>query len=141
VFSRDGRWVAYHVIEAAKNIDEIYVQPFPSTGIKHQLPIPRDNHHPVWSDDGKELYYIPGPGEFAVIDVQTTPRFEFGNPKSIKQVLQNYPPGFPRQYDITPNGRLLGRLNADQSTTGPLTSQIHVVLNWFTELKERVPVK
>ena len=142
VFSPDGHWVAYHVSEAAKNIDEIYVQPFPATGKKYQLPIPRDNHHPVWSHDGKELFYIPGPGEFAAIDVRTTPTFEFDNPKSIKQVLQTYPPGFPRHYDVAPDGRLLGRVNADQSTTGnPLTSQMHVVLNWFTELQERVPVK
>lgn len=141
-FSPDGRWVAYHVYEVAKNIDEIYVQPFPATGAKYQLPVPRDNHHPVWSRDGKELIYVPGPGEFAAIDVTTTPTFAFGNPKSIKQALPNYPPGVPRQYDVAPDGRLLGRVNADQSTAGgTLTSQIHVVLNWFTELRERVPVK
>jgi serine/threonine-protein kinase len=141
VFSPDGHWVAYNTYLPDKYIDEIYVQPFPATGAKYQLPIPRDNHHAAWSRDGKELLYIPGPGEFAAIGVTTTPSFAFGNPMPIKQILQTYAPGSPRQYDVAPDGRLLGELPADQSiTNGPLTSQIQVVLNWFTELRERAPL-
>jgi len=71
-FSRDGRWVAYDQREPGKN-SEVYVQPFPATGAKYQLPLSRDNHHPAWSSDGKELFYIPGPGEFASIAVSTAP--------------------------------------------------------------------
>jgi hypothetical protein len=60
----------------------------------------------------------------------------------VKQVLQNDAPASPRQYDVMPDGRLLGKLSADQSTTGTeFTSRIHVVLNWFEELKQLVPVK
>jgi hypothetical protein len=140
-FSRDGRWVAYDQSEPGKN-SEVYVQPFPATGAKYQLPLSRDNHHPVWSSDGKELFYIPGPGDFASIAVSTAPAFAFGSPMPVKQVLQNDAPASPRQYDVMPDGRLLGKLSADQSTTGtPITSQINFVLNWFEELKQRVPVK
>jgi Tol biopolymer transport system component len=104
-FSPDGRWVAYHVFEPGKTIDEIYVQPFPATGA---------------------IYHVP--------------TFAFGTPTSIKQVLQNYPPGSPRQYDVMPDGRLLGQVPDNSSTTGS-PSQIHVVLNWFEELKQRVPAQ
>jgi hypothetical protein len=139
-FSRDGRWVAYQRGEPGKN-SEVYVQPFPATGATYQLPLSRDNHHPVWSSDGRELFYIPGPGEFSSIGVTTTPTFAFGSPMPVKQVLQNVGPAIPRQYDVMPDGRLLGRMPVDQSTTGtPITPQIHVVLNWFEELKQRVPV-
>jgi serine/threonine-protein kinase len=140
-FSPDGRWVAYHSREGTQT-DEVYVQPFPATGSKYQLPITRDNHHPVWSRDGKELFYIPGPGEFAVISVATTPGFVFGSPAPVRQVLQNYPPSSPRHYDITADGRLAGLIPFEQSQSGAIArNQIHVVLNWFTELEQRVPVK
>jgi len=60
----------------------------------------------------------------------------------VKQVLQNDAPATARQYDVMPDGRLLGKVSADQSTTRtPTTSQIHVVLNWTEELKQLVPVK
>jgi hypothetical protein len=60
----------------------------------------------------------------------------------LKQVLQNVGPVIPRQYDVLPDGRLLGRITGNQSAAGaPIAEQIHVVLNWFEELKQRVPVK
>jgi len=141
VFSPDGRWVAYQAKDAGKNGNDVYVQPFPATGARYQLPVSRDNHNPVWSRDGKELFYIPGPGEYAVISVTTSPAFAFGNPKSIKLVLENYPPAVPREYDVTPDGKLIGRLVPGGSQlSGPVTPQINVVLNWAEELKQRVPI-
>src|SRR5262245_360878 len=49
-FSPDGRWIGYHSDETGR--DAIYVQPFPATGAKYQIPKndPNQNdHHPVWS--------------------------------------------------------------------------------------------
>jgi hypothetical protein len=40
----------------------------------------------------------------------------------------------PRGYDVLPDGRFIG-----VPGEGPATSQIVVVLNWFAELKSRVP--
>jgi serine/threonine-protein kinase len=141
-FSPDGRWVAYQAEGDGKNITEVYVQPFPATGARYQLPVSRDNHGPIWSRDGKELFYTPGPGEFAVVGVTTSPAFAFGNPKPVRQVIENYPPSVPRQYDITPGGKLLGRVLPGQGQAGrPIVPQINVVLNWAEELKQRVPVR
>jgi dipeptidyl aminopeptidase/acylaminoacyl peptidase len=141
-FSPDGRWVAYHVREATKNTDEVFVQPFPANGSKYQLPISRDNHHPAWSRDGKELFYIPGPGEFSVIPVTTASGFVFGNPAPVRQVLQNYPPSFPRHFDVTADGKLIGLIPAGQTPSGAAApNQINVIINWFRDLQQRVPVK
>src|SRR5215472_16567152 len=87
VFSPDGRWVAYQEINGTRT--EVYVQPFPPTGERYQLPVRRGNHHPLWSRDGKELFYVPGPGEFVAISVSTTPSFLFGNPIPIQGNLVN----------------------------------------------------
>ena len=43
----------------------------------------------------------------------------------------------PAVYDVAPDGRLL-RIQPNEPEQA---TQIHVVLNWFTELQQRVPVK
>jgi len=43
-----------------------------------------------------------------------------------------------RNYDVMPDGRILGVIAAGQ-TQSPGTREIQVVLNWFEELKQRVP--
>jgi hypothetical protein len=43
-------------------------------------------------------------------------------------------------FDITPDGRIIGPVDAEQSQTGtPDAPRIHVVFNWTEELKARVP--
>jgi hypothetical protein len=51
-------------------------------------------------------------------------------------------PSTPRTFDFLPDGRLIGVGSAGPSANGaPSQSEIQVVLNWFEELKARVPVK
>ena len=45
-----------------------------------------------------------------------------------------------RPFDIARAGKIVGLLNVAAPGT-PTTPQIHVVLNWLEELKQRVPVK
>jgi hypothetical protein len=48
----------------------------------------------------------------------------------------------PRPYDITPDGKqfILMVLRDPAESPDRTTQQINVVLNWFEELKQRVPV-
>jgi hypothetical protein len=49
-------------------------------------------------------------------------------------------PAFPRNFDTMPDGRILGVIAAGQSQSAAwAVPQIQVVLNWFEELKARVP--
>lgn len=52
-------------------------------------------------------------------------------------------PAFERLYDISRDGQhFLGFVDAAQTQSGAsATQQIHVILNWFEELKARVPTK
>ena len=140
VFSPDGRWVAYATTEGATTT--IYVQPFPAVaGGKRQLP-PRGGQpkHPVWSADGSQLFYNPGPGLFESVSVTTQPAFAFGNPVALPRSFPGASPRERRPYDITPDGRFVSALAAGQSVSGrPAAPQIQVVLNWFEDLKTRVP--
>ena len=141
-FSPDGRWVAYTSNEQGRV--RISLQPFPTTGAPHQLfaTPPDDPHHPVWSPDGKELLYVPRPSAFESVSVTMKPSFAFGNPQSMTVPFELGPPTARRAFDMTPDGRFLGLIigGGGQMGTG-LSAQVQVVLNWFTELQQRVPTR
>jgi hypothetical protein len=50
-------------------------------------------------------------------------------------------PSNPRPYDTLRDGRLIGVAMPGLNQTGSGPAQIQVVLNWFEELKARVPRK
>ena len=138
VFSPDGQWVAYQDNESGATA-AVYVQPFPATGAKYLLPdtLDDDTHHPLWSPRGDELFYVPGQGQFAVVSVTTQPGFEFGNPVSLAApILDTGPPSDIRDSDVMPTG---DRFIAASTRLGG-ERRINIVLNWFQELTERVPI-
>jgi Tol biopolymer transport system component len=144
-FSPDGRWVAYSVAAPSSPPGgSLFVQPFPATGATY--PISKGSgFHPTWSPDGKELFYFVGGGgaQFSAVSVTTRPTFAFGNPVPVPKPFVERGPGFERNNDITRDGkRFLGVVAAGQTASGaPAAPQIQVVLNWFEELKARVPTK
>jgi eukaryotic-like serine/threonine-protein kinase len=136
-FSPDGRFVAYDSNESgANNTPRVYVQPFPATKAKYLLPL---GIHTVWSRDGKRLFSQRRAG-MAVLDVTTQPAFSFGNPVDFPRPFLAGGPDTTTNFDITADDRFLGVMNAGQGDLSS-TPQIDVVLNWFEELKQRVPVK
>ena len=144
-FSPDGRWVAYSIREAERRQNAIYVQPFPATGPKYQISKDDDGHHPVWSPDGKELFYVPGTGQFAVVSVSTEPIFTVGNPVRLQRQFVENGPGSPPAISIMPDGkRFVGVVLAEQAqgpNTGTPAAVVQVVLNWVEELKQKVPTR
>jgi eukaryotic-like serine/threonine-protein kinase len=138
-FSPDGRWVAYTVTEGAVN--GIYVQPFPATGAKY-LVSRTSAVAPVWSRDGRELVSQPQGGQGAVQTITTQPSFSFSPPVPVPRggAFTGGVTG-QRNYDVMPDGRILGVIAAGQSQAAEPTPQIQVVLNWFEDLKRRVPTK
>jgi serine/threonine protein kinase len=148
VFSPDGRWIAYQESNSAANrrelssiVGRVYVQPFPS-GTKYQAPQDQDTHHPLWSPDGKELFYAAGPSLLGSVSVSTQPSPSFGSPVRAPKVgFNTAAPGAVRPYDILPDGKhFIGVVNAGQTQTGGGPPQIQVVLNWFEDVKQRASV-
>ena len=76
--SPDGRWLAYFAQEPGRTLMEgyeIYVQPFPLTGAKY-LVSSRGALDPLWSPDGKQLFYLQSKGagwQIVSVDIQTQP--------------------------------------------------------------------
>jgi eukaryotic-like serine/threonine-protein kinase len=141
VFSPDGKWVAYAATEVERPLrpfSTVYVQPFPPNGLTHQVSRDDDGHHPVWSNSGRELIYVPGPGRLASTHVTMQPGFAMTPPTILPAAGIMGPPSIVRNHDIMPDGtRFLGLVGADDSQSQSTRRHLHVVLNWFEELKAK----
>jgi hypothetical protein len=144
VFHPSGRWVVYSTDQPDSSA--IYVQPYPANGQKYQLTIKGAKgdiaaHKPVWSRDGKELFYVPRVLEFEVVSVTTEPEFAFGNAEIVPRPFQPGGPLGRSLFDTTPDGRFLGMLPSSEMTANARRlTRINVVVNWGEELRRRVPV-
>jgi serine/threonine-protein kinase len=143
-FSPDGRWVAYSTSDVAGGTPSpnrgIYLQPFPSTGTRAQLPKVSRDFHPAWSSDGKELFYLPIAGGFVAVSVQNTPTLVFGRPTSLSPVTTDRISSEVRDYDVMRDGRFVTTSAAEaEGLETAAGSQIRVTLNWFEELRRLVP--
>ncbi len=135
MFSPDGRWLAYVSNESGR--DEVYVQPYPGPGGKWPIST-EGGTEPRWSADGHELFYRLG-DKMMVVGVQIEPTFSSGRPQLVFEVP--YVLGTSvANYDISPDGQRFLMIKAAEEEEGQ-QAQIHVVLNWFEELKRLVPTE
>ena len=128
-FSPDGRWLAYVSDESGRT--EVYVQPYPGPGGKWQIST-EGGTEPVWARNG-ELFFRNGDKMMAV-GTNTKANFSADTPKVLFEghyATYNTMPA----YDVTPDGQRF--LLAKTAEQGP--QEISVVLNWFEELKQKVP--
>ena len=134
VFSPDGRWLAYVSDESGR--PEVYVRPFPGPGEKWTISA-GGGIEPVWPRHGRQLFYRSGDAMMAV-DVSTQPTFSAGKPRRLFEKAYARSIAFWANYDVSADGKRLLMIKGDER--GAATSEISVVVNWFDELKERVPV-
>ena len=136
MISPDGQWVAYESNDSGVN--EIYVRPFADIEAgKWQVSRAGGGNNPLWSPDGQWLYYRSnsqgvGNNQMMRVAIDTDTAIEFGNPEPVfdDPIVGGR---------ISPDGRFLLIRDAEVETE-PFRPHIITVLNWFEELKERVPV-
>jgi eukaryotic-like serine/threonine-protein kinase len=134
-FSPDGKWIAYVSDESGRA--EIYVQPYPRGGGKWQISTD-GGIEPLWNPNGRELFYRTA-NKMMAVQITTQPTFAAGRPTMLFEgdYLSSPFPATGVTYDITPDGRRF--LMITDAPTEQAT-QINVVVNWFEELKRRVPI-
>jgi eukaryotic-like serine/threonine-protein kinase len=135
-FSPDGRWLAYISNESGRY--EIYVQPYPGPGGKWQIST-EGGTEPAWNPNGRELFYRSGDRMMAV-DIATQPGFSVGKPRVLFEGQYEPTPATFPNYDVSPDGQRFLMLKPSEQEAAAQT-QINVVLNWFEELKRRVPLR
>jgi serine/threonine-protein kinase len=145
-FSPNGRWLSYSASEARIGTAQatVFVEPFPPTGAKFQISEARRGFHPVWLPDGDHLSYSTGIGpkgpQWVSARVTLQPQFAVRGVIRISNggLLDSVPssPVTERNYDVAPDGRRVGLFPAD-AATAVTPATIHVILNWFDELRQR----
>ena len=132
--SPDGRFVAYVSNETGES--QVWVRPFPGPGAPIRVSS-GGGHEPLWSGDGKELFFQSGATLMVARVVSTLPEFRVTPPEQMfTGGFVVYAPTLPRNQDIAPDGRFL-MVEQTEATRDP--SHIVVVTNWFDELKRLVP--
>jgi Tol biopolymer transport system component len=135
--SPDGRWIAYTSNETGR--EEIYVRPFPAVGSARWPMSSSGGISPVWSRDGRELFYNSPPDNAILrVGIDSTSTFRAATPQVLFQKSYFWGPAANgRSYDIAPDGRFL--MIKDASVNNDRPPSIVVVLNWFEELKRVAP--
>ena len=97
----------------------------------------------MWSPDGAELLFNPGQSLLNAVRITTQPSFTVGEAMPVPRPFPGAASNFERPFDVSRDGQhFLGLIDAAQTQSGaPAAEQIQIVLNWFEELKARVPTK
>jgi Tol biopolymer transport system component len=124
--SPNGKWLAYHSDETKRS--EVYIMTFPNPGGKWQIST-SGGSIPVWSRDGKQLFYISGTKMMAVEINGAGANPEPGVPQPLFDVRlgANNP-----SFDVSKDGRFLIPTAVEQAAAAPIT----VVVNWMAGLKK-----
>jgi serine/threonine-protein kinase len=139
----DDHWIAYTSNEGDQN--EVWVCPFPDidAGNREKVSI-NGRENPLWSQDGRELFYRNGESVMAVTVSEMDSELVFGTPEELftgPYISGTRLPG--TLWDIHPIDKrflMVKDFTADASVEEASRPKIIVVTNWFEELNERVPL-
>jgi dipeptidyl aminopeptidase/acylaminoacyl peptidase len=144
-FSPDGRWIAYVSTSGAGLGGQITVRPFPSAPSSGRWQISESESgakFPVWSRNRRELFYVNSGDRIMVVSYTANEH--------------SFVPEKPRQWspapifrptdnalwnlDIGPDGRRFVVLVPPESRSeSPATVHATILLNFFDELRRRLP--
>ena len=129
--SADGAWMAYTSDESGRY--ENYVQPFPA-GPRVQISFD-GGEEPLWSPQGGELIFRNG-DKWLSVAYATTSGFVPETPREIIKGPYYNAPGISWGFALDAKRLLVLQPLHEQK----VATEVKVVLNWFEELKRRVPV-
>ena len=135
--SSDGRWFAYVSDESGRW--EVYVRPFsgPEPDRKWQVST-EGGTEPAWARSGRELFYRNGDkmmsvGVSAGVELDPeAPVMLFEERFELDPFAQD-----SRNYDVTSDGQRFVMIRREENEE----SQLHIVLNWFQELRRLAPAE
>jgi Tol biopolymer transport system component len=134
-FSPDGRWIAYVSDESGQS--EVYVAAASGQGGKWQISS-EGGAEPLWARDGRELFYRSG-NKMMAAAVSTGTTFSAAKPRELFEGDFAHRGGptinLAPDYDISPDGRRFLMVQPVGPATVTAAPGLHVVLNWFRELR------
>ena len=133
-FSPNGRLLAY--VSDDRDQMNVYIEPFPATGDRIQAS-PSGGVEPVWSGNGSELFFRSASQVFSV-------KLTTGTSLNVGGVQPLFSDVYVRtdnrlNYDVSQDGNTFVMLRESQVEPGQ--TSIHVMLDWFDELRTRMSGK
>ena len=126
--SPDGKWLAYWSNKSKRN--EVYVVSFPTPEGEFQISTD-GGRIPVWSRDGRELYFISADNKMMAVKINTAGgKFQASVPQPLFDV--HMAAGLVPNFDVSKDGRFLIPTVVGETSNVPMT----VVLNWQAGLKK-----
>ena len=145
-FSPDGRWLAYGSKVSGR--DEVYIRSYPGPGPEQQVSID-GGYSPAWHSGGRELVYIrrvTGPAvalEMMAVTLKPKSPLAIGQPRRLfafdPRVLQ-FSCAPVRCFDVAPDGQRFYAVQVPKPQPPPVVTHIRLIVNWFEELRTKVPV-
>jgi serine/threonine-protein kinase len=135
-FSPNGAWFAYEeALEGGPQ--EISIRPFPVVS-RTRIPV-GPGRDLVFSRDGSELFFFDGEG-LSAAPITYEPTLRVGAPTRLFETTGYFLQGPGRAWDVDLNGQRFLMIRDTSPAADGAAPRIDVVLNWFEELKSRVPV-
>ena len=129
--SPDGRWVAYQATVAARK--EVFVAPFEGDG-ERRLVSTDGGLEPIWSRDGRELFYVSG-DRLMGVTVTPGPRFVASAPRVVHTGRFNRTITGNTSFGLTPDGRRFLRIQPVSQQ--PSITHLELVFDWFGALERQ----
>ena len=139
VVSPDGRWLAFSTESSGRS--EVYVRPFPNTSAGQWQISTTGGRTPLWSRDGKELFFFGTDGALMAAKVEATATtWNAGEPVQLFGPRYDAGAGTGgRTYDFSTDGKRFVMIKFAGPTGAP--PNIIVVQHFNEELKRVAPVK
>jgi serine/threonine-protein kinase len=137
--SRDGQWLAYESTESGRS--EVYLAPFPNVAAQ-KIPVSNGGGtRPLWSKDGRELFYYVTPDTIMSVPVTLGPQPVLGKPVVVVKGPYAVALNSGRHYDVSRDGQRFLLLVDAPAADGqkPEAPELRFVQNWTEELKAKVP--
>ncbi len=134
--SPDGRWLAYTSNESGTN--EVYVRPFPNTTAVRWQVSNGGGDSPIWSPNGRELFYVDPEPRLVSAEVQPGPTFSVGRLVPLFGVSGYVYDAFHQGYAAAPDGGSFLFMAPRRLAVAGRTIPIVWVDNWFTDVAARL---
>jgi Tol biopolymer transport system component len=129
--SPDGRWLAYGADISGQA--EIFVRPFPDVAAGRVQVSIAGGTEPVWSHDGRELFYRNENEELVAITLARGPALRVESRRVLFSTRPYHSDTRHSAYVAAPDGAFY----FFQRTTAP-NARLVLILNWLSELKTKV---
>jgi hypothetical protein len=137
-FSHDGRWLAYN--DAESGTFEVHVRAFPNREAEWQISN-SGGIFPVWSSDGRELFYRSPDNRIMVVDYRIRGKEFSADKPRLWSDRHLFNLGIAPTFDVAPDGQrfaVLMQFGGGQPRA-PIQNHVTLMLNFLDAVRANVP--